>query len=401
MTGDEPPRDVIVIGAGLVGLALALSLSRTGLSVTLVDRAALSVPMATDEDDWDPRVYAISPGSAEFLHGIGAWQALRGERMQAIESMEIFGDAAGELHFDAYTLGERALAWIVESRALQTALAQRVRTESRIEVVAPCAPQSLAWRASAAELRLSDGRMLDARLVVGADGLRSWARAQAGLDRPARSYGQTGVVANFATTLAHRGRAFQWFLPGDQGVLAWLPLPGNRMSMVWSAPDALAVELMALAPSELAERVAEAGAHALGALSVITPAASFPLAWFKPRSIIGPRFALAGDAAHGVHPLAGQGVNLGFADAQSLTRVLGGRGAVTDTGAPLLLERYAARRTAPVMAMQVVTDGLFRVFNARTPWLRALRNQGMRSVDAIGPLKGLLARAALRERPGF
>lgn len=386
-------HEVMIVGAGLVGLALAAALARAGLAVAVVDRGGVA---ATDvPSSWDARVYAISPGSAEFLHGLGVWQRLPAERLAAVEAMEIFGDGGGRLRFDAYELGERALAWIVENRELNVALVETVRTGPGIEVLAPCAPAAIAWRSDAAELRLDDGRVLTARLVVGADGVRSWAREQAGWCYEPRPYGQTAVVANFAVEHAHRGRAFQWFL-ADGGVLAWLPLPGPRMSMVWSAPEDLATELLALDAAALAQRVAAEAAGTLGQIEQITPPASFPLSFLKLPTVVAHRFALVGDAAHSVHPLAGQGVNLGFGDAQTLASILAARGAVGDPGAQILLERYAQRRAAPVLAMQAVTDGLARLFGAPSPWMRTLRNRGMLVVDALGPVKKLLAQPALR-----
>jgi len=166
--------------------------------------------------------------------------------------------------------------------------------------------------------------------------------------------------------------------------------------MVWSAPEALARELSALDALSLAKRVADAGHEALGALAQITAPATFPLSFLKLPAMVAHRFALVGDAGHGLHPLAGQGINLGFGDAATLTAVLDARGPVHDAGAPLLLERYARRRAEPVLAMQAVTDGLFRLFGPASPWLRALRNRGMQTVDVLGPLKKLLARPALR-----
>jgi len=388
-------RDVVIIGAGLVGLALAVALARGGLSVAIVDRGCVAAADSPHDAGWDARVYAISPGSAEFLHECGVWQRLAAERMAPIEAMEVFGDDDGRVRFDAYELGERALAWIVENRELNAALVAAVRADASIEVLAPARPTSIAWHATHAEVGFEDGAKLSARLVVGADGIRSWARAEAGIDVEPRSYAQSGVVANFATERAHRGRAFQWFI-GAEGVIAWLTLPGKRMSMVWSAPDELARELVALSASELAQRVSEAGKSTLGALEVITPAAAYPLAFLKLPSVIAPRFTLIGDAAHGVHPLAGQGVNLGFGDASALSKLLAGRGPVTDVGAALLLRQYALRRSAPVLAMQAVTDGLVRLFDSPLPWVRSMRNRGMRAVDAIGPLKRLLSAPALR-----
>ena len=389
----EPLTDVVIAGAGLPGLALAPALARAGLRVTLVDRAPIAAPTPPD-DAFDTRVYAISPGSAAFLARIGAWQALPVERLQAIESMRIEGDDGGLLQFAAYDLGERALAWIVEERALRAALVPAVHAAG-VELRGGVAFESLAWSADAATLRLADGTSLATRLLVGADGVRSWVRNAAGLLAEPKPYGQTAVVANFTCERAHQGCARQWF-HADGGVLAWLPLPGHAISIVWSAPDALASELLALPPDALAERVASAGAGALGALSLQGIVAGYPLSSLRLPTSVAHRLALVGDAAHGLHPLAGQGVNLGFGDAEALAAVMAERGPVADPGAPVLLTRYARRRAEPVMAMQAVTDGLARLFRTPAPWLRALRNAGLSAVDRLPILKRALAQPALR-----
>jgi len=385
--------DVIIAGAGLPALALAPALARSGLAVALLDRAPINAPEATP-DAWDPRVYAISPGSAAFLQRVGAWQRLPIERLTAVEAMHIEGDTSGRLEFSAYDLGERALAWIVEERALRAALLPAVHA-SGVTLFGEARFESIKWSTGDATLALSDGQALRARLVVGADGIHSWVRTAAGLLAAPKSYGQTAVVAHFATARAHHGTARQWF-HADGGVLAWLPLPERRISIVWSAPDALAAELLALAPDALAARVADAGAHALGVLELLGPAAGFPLQYLRLPTSVAHRLALVGDAAHGLHPLAGQGVNLGFGDAEALSDVLAERGPVDDPGAPALLTRYARRRAEPVLAMQAVTDGLARLFGARMPWVRMLRNFGLSAVDRLPVVKRALAQPALR-----
>lgn len=429
--GAAVDADVLVAGAGLVGLAVAPALARAGLRVVVADRVApgparqsvgsetipglrnggsetipsktgivsdpptgiVSDPPSADgeADDYDSRIYAISPGSARLLAGLGAWPPGRAE---AVEAMRVQGDTGAVLRFSAYDLGERALAWIAEERALRARLLPRLAAEG-VSLVAPAAFTALAFDADGARLVLDDGRTLAARLVVAADGLRSWVRAAAGLSAEPRPYGQTAVVANFACERPHRGIACQWFLPGA-GILAWLPLPGARISMVWSAPEALASDLMALDPEALAARVAAAGGMALGALQVVTPPAAFPLHFLRLPAMVAHRLALVGDAAHGVHPLAGQGVNLGFGDAEALAQVLADRGPVADPGAPILLERYARLRAGPVLAMQSVTDGLARLFGARPAWVARLRNAGLAAVDRLPPVKRLLAQPALR-----
>jgi len=385
--------DVLIAGAGLVGLALAPALTDAGLAVALLDRVPLAVP-EPDPESWDTRIYAISPGSAAYLRSLGAWQALAADRIAPVESMRVAGDAGGMLDFSAWDLGERALAWIVEERALKAALAPLVHAAG-VTTIAPCGFARLTFTADNGRLDLDDGRAVTARLVVGADGVRSWVRAAAGIHALARPYGQTAVVANFACARAHHGRAHQWFCP-DGGILAWLPLPGRRISIVWSAPEPLAEELMALDVTTLAERVAAAGDHVLGALACITPPAAFPLQFLRLPAMIAHRLALVGDAAHGVHPLAGQGVNLGFGDAEALAAVLRARGPVADAGAPLLLERYARRREEPVRAMQTVTDSLARLFGIAAPWVRSTRNYGMTAIDRLPFAKRLLAQSAFR-----
>ncbi len=384
--------DVVIGGAGLPGLALAAALADHGLAVALCDRAPIMAPPVTD--DFDTRIYAVSPGSAAFLDRVGAWPALAPERICAVETMQVAGDDGGTLAFSAYDLHERALAWIVEERALRAALCARVHAAD-VALIAPARFDALSFERDGATLRLAGGDTLRARLVVAADGLQSWLREAAGISARRVAYAQTALVANFDCALEHRGCARQWFL-ADGGVLAWLPLPGRRISIVWSAPTALAEELSALSPEALAQRVADAGGNACGALALAGSTATFPLAYLRVPSMVAHRLALLGDAAHGVHPLAGQGVNLGFGDAAALADVLAARGPLADPGSPLLLGRYARRRAEPVLAMQAVTDALARLWSADRRWLGPLRNGGMATIDRFALIKRALAQPALR-----
>ncbi|HVF63298.1 MAG TPA: FAD-dependent monooxygenase [Casimicrobiaceae bacterium] len=385
--------DVIVAGAGLPGLALAAALARAGIRVMLADRAPINVGQ-WDADTFDARVYAISPGSVAFLETLGAWPRMPRDRVAAVEAMDVKGDEGATITFSAYDLGERALAWIVEERALRAALVHAA-DDAGVTIIAPGEFQSLAFTPGNATLAFDDGRTIAANLIVGADGVRSWVRSAAGIVASPIPYGQTGVVANFCCEAPHRGIARQWFL-ADGGVLAWLPLPGRRISISWAAGDARAQALVALDAASLASEVANAGSHALGRLDVVTAPKAFPLSFLKLPALVAHRLALVGDAAHGVHPLAGQGVNLGFGDAQALSATLASRGPVADVGAPILLERYARARAEPVLAMQTVTDGLARLFGARSRFLAGLRNAGLAAVDRLPVAKHFLARAALR-----
>ena len=234
---------------------------------------------------WDPRIYAISPANVEFLSAIGIWQHLDTARMAPVYDMEIHGDAGGRLDFSAYDSGLRELAWIVESSLMQQELWETVKRQHNVTLVCPAAPAALAIDDHTARLTLADGRRIEARLVVAADGRDSWVRQAAGIGARNTPYDEKGVVANFRCEKPHRNTAFQWFR--KDGVLAYLPLPEQHMSMVWSAPDALADELVALSPEALCAKVAEAGEHRLGNLTPVTPAANWSAP--SPSSAVGSR----------------------------------------------------------------------------------------------------------------
>jgi ubiquinone biosynthesis UbiH/UbiF/VisC/COQ6 family hydroxylase len=284
---------------------------------------------------------------------------------------------------------------MVEQRALMAATLDAWAAGRREPVHADSKPRSLAREQGRIVVELEDGTRLGAKLVVGADGVRSWTREQAGIDAVRRPYAQTAVVANFDTSLPHHGRAWQWFQP-DGGVLAWLPLPGHRMSIVWSAPEAKAAELLAQDDATFTQAVEAAGNHVLGALALITARASFPLGYLHPASMVGERVALVGDAAHGIHPLAGQGLNLGYGDAGVLADVMRERGPIGDPGERLLLGRYARLRAWPTRSMQALTDGLWRLFGAKDPATAALRNRGMMILNDFPAAKALLMQPAMR-----
>lgn len=393
MTRAAREHEVLVVGAGLPGLALATSLASAGVDVGLVDRAPIrAVPVAAG--GFDTRVYAISPASARYLESIGAWQRIAASRIERVESMRVEGDRGAVLTFSAYDLGELALAWIVEESSLKQALIEALDDGAAVTRYAPHEPSSLRFDAARAMLEL-DTVSLETQLVVAADGVRSWVREQAGMRIEPRAYAQTAVVANFACANAHGGCARQWF-QDDGSVLAWLPLPGRHLSMVWSAPSRLAAELVAMRPDVLAGRVAAAGFESLGRLDLVGEPAAFPLQFLRLPAVIAHRLALVGDAAHGIHPLAGQGVNLGFGDAQALSEAIAARGPVADPGAPMVLERYARRRAEPVLAVQAVTDGLARLFGIRSRWAGMLRNAGLAAVDRLPLAKYALAQPVLR-----
>ncbi|MBI2290856.1 MAG: UbiH/UbiF family hydroxylase [Betaproteobacteria bacterium] len=384
--------DVVVVGSGLVGASLALTLETAGLNLALIE--AQPPQPGAGAADWDSRVYAISPGSAAFLERCGVWQELDMTRVSRVEAMCVFGDdGRSELDFSAYDAGLRELAFIVENRELQRVMWEALKRAQHVAVMAPEVCRALTFEAQAAQLELGDSRVLCPRLVVGADGADSWVRAQTAIAVEMRRYHQTAVVANFAITRPHRGTAYQWFR--HDGVLALLPLPGERVSMVWSTRDEDAARLLELASEELVAQVAAASHGAVGDLQLITPAAAFPLRLQRVRQLVLPRLALVGDAAHNVHPLAGQGVNLGFRDARELAQVLMERGSQTDCGDYRLLRRYERARREDIVAMQFATDSLQRLFNNEITWLASLRNCGLRLMNRQPQLKNLLVQHAV------
>jgi 2-polyprenylphenol 6-hydroxylase len=407
--------DILVVGGGLVGASLALALSETRWKVALAeartdgrsatgDAAVGAMPSGVTGDTWDARIYAIAPASRSFLEGLGVWQRLDAKRVAPIQAMRVRGDSRSKLEFSAHDSGVAALAWIVESGALMRALWASMERQPRLDILCPAAPQALAVGSDGARLQLADGRGIEARLVIGADGARSFVRASAGIASTETPYGQCGVVANFSCARAHRSVAWQWFR--EDGVLAWLPLPGERMSMVWSTPQAHAEELLSLPDAEFCARVADAGEHALGELRLITRPTAFPLVALKSAAIVAPRIALVGDAAHVVHPLAGQGVNLGFGDAQALCAVLSdalearsgdARDGVVDPGARLLLRRYERARAEDILSMQWATHGLARLFGSRAPGATLLRNWGLNLVNRLPMVKNALVSHAVAE----
>jgi 2-octaprenyl-6-methoxyphenol hydroxylase len=377
---------VVVVGAGLVGAAAALALGRQGLRVALIERQPPAVP----DETLDTRIYAISPASQRFLERIGAWQRLDTGRIQPVFCMDVAGDTSGAVRLDAYEAGVSHLATILESGRLQHALWQAIEADGSVARYCPASIAALKHGERFTQITLDDGTVLEAELVVGADGASSRIREWAGLASTLTPYGQSGVVANFECGMPHRGTAFQWFFDSD--ILAWLPLPGNRLSMVWSTQTTHADELVALDAAALACKVRAAGHDRLGELHLLTPAAAFPLRLIRVDSVVAPGVALIGDAAHGVHPLAGQGVNLGFGDAEALVDLLV-QHRRTRLGDMRVLQKYARQRAEPVQRMQALTHGLHHLFaDSRAAWLR---NAGMTIVNQLPPLKAALVSEAM------
>ena len=380
---------MIIAGAGLVGSSFALALRSSGLRLALVESHA---PACDDQAGYDDRIYALSPGTASFLDGSGVWQRLDSARITPITEMQVYGDdGASRLDFSAYDCGLPELAFTAENRLLQHVMWQQLGAQQNLTLICPGECEAIEWAAEYISLRLKDGSHLDAKLLVGADGGDSRVREQAGIDARQHPYQQLAVVANFEAEKQHRNIAYQWFR--KDGVLAYLPLPDNRISIVWSTSEDHAQSLLALAQEQFCSEVAQAGGHALGDLRLITPGAAFPLKLLRVERLVNPRIALIGDAAHVMHPLAGQGVNLGFQDARVLAKTILNRGVQADCGDFRLLRRYERARKEDILAMQLTTHGLQRLFS--NPWLSGLRNFGLRLTNGLPQIKGFLVQRAL------
>jgi 2-polyprenyl-6-methoxyphenol hydroxylase-like FAD-dependent oxidoreductase len=371
MQENEKLFDVCVRGAGIVGHALALALSRQGLSVAL---HATQPKSAARED---VRAYALNAASVALLDDLKVWQALPSDARTSVYDMRVQGDvAAAVLRFSSWQQQVRELAWIVDVAALEDELAAAVRYAPHVTMV---------------------GAPTSARLLVVAEGKASATRDELGVAFDRHDYEQTAVAARLTTDLPHGGLARQWFQA--PAVLALLPMdrprPGHGLALVWSLPTERAQEALAWSDAEFEAALMKASDGQAGQLRLASARAAWPLALVRAERVHGPGWVLVGDAAHVVHPLAGQGLNLGLGDVSTLTRVLADREPWRALGDEKLLDRYARERVLPVQAMASLTDALLRLFAHPSPWARELRNRGMGLVDAAVPFKRWLAARAL------
>ncbi|XAH24686.1 FAD-dependent monooxygenase [Xylophilus sp. GW821-FHT01B05] len=374
-----PPLDVCIRGAGVVGRVLALLLARDRLRVGLV--AQPPAPSATT----DVRAYALNDASRQLLQSLRSWP--EGEACTPVSAMAVQGDDGGAVHFRAEAHGAEALAWIVDVPALEARLAEAVRYQPLVEILDTPRP---------------------AALTAVCEGRASVTRDEFGVDFDTMPYPQRAIAARLRCDKPHGGIARQWFHP--HGILALLPMGGaggHSVALVWSVDQAQAPALMALDAEAFAHEVASASDASLGAMALEGPRADWPLQLARADRWTGPvprsigdksplrSWVLVGDAAHTVHPLAGQGLNLGLADAAELARVLHGRDFWRSPADARLLRHYERARKAGLWPMGMATDGLQQLFaQPGRPW-QALRNWGMRGFDTSGPLKSWLARQAM------
>ncbi|HEY4068322.1 MAG TPA: FAD-dependent monooxygenase [Burkholderiaceae bacterium] len=364
--------DVHVLGAGIVGRSLALSLARAGLRVALRAEPARS-------GGEDVRAYALNAASVALLRGLKVWDALPRTAATPVLDMHVKGDAnESAIDFSAWQQRVGALAWITDAAVLERELASAVRFAPHVTVVEPDAP-------------------VRAALTAVCEGKTSTTRAAFGIGFERHDYGHQAIAARLTSTRAHQGVARQWFRAPD--VLALLPFdtpqPEHSYGLVWSLPSERAQALLALAPAEFEHALMEATGGDAGPLALASERAAWPLMQAQAQAWCGPGWVVLGDAAHVVHPLAGQGLNLGLADVAALVGVIAQREPWRALGDEKLLRRYARERVAPTWAMAQVTDGLLKLFSTEVPAVRELRNRGLTLVNRLSPLKRWLTARAL------
>lgn len=381
--------DVLVIGGGMVGAVLCVALDQAGFSVGLVEAKRPAAFFA--DSDYDLRVSAVSPASRRLLENLGLWAQVAGTRISPYRGMRVW-DAGGRalLEFEHTALGLPELGHIVENNlVVDSAWAALGNTRT----FCPAKLTGLRVEPQHACADLDDGTQLRAKLIIGAEGAGSPVRQMSGIRTTGWAYGQRCTVGSVTTELSHQAIAWQRYLP--TGPVAFLPLADGRCSLAWHADEPLANELASLDDAEFCRRLTAASDGVLGEIQAIGKHAAFPLRLMHADEYVRPRIALAGDAAHVLHPMAGQGVNLGLLDVAVLTQVLArGRNAGRDLGDLALLKRYQRARKTDNLIMMAATDGIKRLFGTDTPMFAKLRDRGIAAVDAFSPLKQIMIRQA-------
>ena len=384
--------DIVIAGGGLVGLSLAAVLGKADFRVAVLE--ARQADFDWPEGSIDLRVYAITRASQALFVDAGVWPAVQAKAAPFREMRVWDAGGSGDIHFDSAELGEPCLGHILESRVIEKALLDVVADLPGVNLFCPARMKAFEDQGDRQQVELQDGRLLGAKLLVGADGKDSLVRGYAGIHAMASDYGQQGLVAVVSTRFPHAETAWQRFLPS--GPLAFLPLTDGRCSIVWSADSDEARRLMELDDAGFCAALGEAFDYRLGEVLDCGERLLFPLRRQYAERYVVPRLALVGDASHVVHPLAGQGVNLGLKDVRELTdTLLRAREKERDIGSLPVLRRYERARKGDNLATMLVMDGFKHLFGSRVAPLRWARNLGLNLVDAAPLVKNQIMRAAM------
>lgn len=383
--------DVIVVGAGLVGLAAAIALSLQHKSVVLVsDKPAPDAKSVSSPDSWDERVYALTPATEAWLKTLGIWDFIDENRVNSIDAMRIWG-ADTDLLLSAADANVAKLGLIIENQQLMAALWQKLQ-DLGVTVVTDAHCTKVDYATNEVILHMEPALQIHAKLIVAADGLQSWVRQQSNIAVDLKKYDQMAVVANFVAENPHHDEANQWFNAHD--VLALLPLPNQHVSMVWSVSTEKAAQLLALTSEQLGDRVQSQSHSLLGKLKQIGQTRSAVLNQQAALKLIAERIVLVGDAAHQIHPMAGQGVNLGFRDVMKLVELTTKLHAMHDMGERTFLRQYERARKADMLTMNSLTSGLDYLFATQQAGLKKLTNWGLRQIAQQPSIKKLLIQQA-------
>jgi 2-octaprenyl-6-methoxyphenol hydroxylase len=384
-------HELVVVGGGLVGLSLGIATAQAGLDTLVVDREETEVTVA---ESYDGRASAIAYGSQRILSALGIWAKLAGQAAPILEIRVADDNAPLFLHYDHREVGDHPLGWIVENAVLRRALLERVRELPHLAHAAPQTVSGAERSAAGALVRLASHHAVRARLVAAADGKASPLRKAAGIRTIEWSYPQTGIVTTVRHERPHRGVAVEHFLPA--GPFAILPLTGNRSSLVWTERADLAPRILAMGAHDFADELRRRFGDFLGTVEPVGPRWSYPLAFLHAENYAAERLALAGDAAHLIHPIAGQGLNLGLRDVAALAEVLvDARRLGLDIGDAEVLRRYERWRRIDNWMLAAVTDSLNRLFSNAIPPVKLARDLGLAAVNQVPPLKRLFMRHAM------
>jgi 2-octaprenylphenol hydroxylase len=387
--------DVIIVGAGMVGTAMAIALAQQGLSIALLNNSTPQLEWETN--GYDSRVSAITRVSQNLFKQLGAWDGMESLRVSPYTDMHVWdASGKGKIHFDAADIGEPDIGHIIENRVILKALHLQWEklTTGLSSSYWPASATHLVQEKDKISLTLDNAESLTAKLIIGADGGRSWIRKAAGISIKGWDYDHTAVVTTVKTELPHQHTAWQRFLP--TGPLAFLPLTAGMSSIVWSTSASHAKRLLDMEDERFAIELQTGIENTLGKIEYVAPRAAFPLRFFEAEHYAAQRLALMGDAAHIVHPLAGQGVNLGLADVASMNHII--HEAISqgrDIGSVTTLRKYERTRRADNRVTLIAMDGLKRLFSDEHATLQMARNQGMSLLDKLTPLKNMIIQQAM------